>query len=172
VFINAKNRIFCLVFAVLTCIANTAYALPATVVKPVAHKVAVDPITALLKAKTLTKAQLLYLLKYVGFKGQALRVAYGVAMKESQGNPGTHNLNPRTGDDSYGLFQINLYGALKYRVSYYCLKSRNALKNPLVNAEIAYSMSGHGKDFSPWHVNYYNWYRTDNYAVNAFLKTV
>lgn len=169
--INAKNRIFCLVFAVLMGIANTAYALPAKV-QPTVHRVTADPIAAILKAKTLTKDQILYLLRYVGFKGQALRVAYGVVMKESHGHPRTHNLNPRTGDDSYGLFQINTYGALKARIGYYCLQSKESLKNPLINANIAYSMSSHGKNFEPWHVSSFNSYRTSNSAVNAYLGEI
>lgn len=32
---------------------------------------------------------------------------------ESSGNPVAHNYNPSTGDDSWGLYQINLYGRLK-----------------------------------------------------------
>lgn len=169
--INAKNRMFCVFFAVFMGIANSAYALPAKI-QPVVQKSTVDPIAALIRAKTLTKAQILYVLKYAGFKGQALRVAYGVVMKESKGHAFEHNLNPRTGDDSYGLFQINLYGALKYRVAYYCLTSKESLKNPVINAEIAYRMSSHGKNFSPWNVSYYNRYRTSNSAVNAYLTTI
>lgn len=34
-------------------------------------------------------------------------------MCESSGDPLNHNWNPSTGDDSWGLFQINLYGANK-----------------------------------------------------------
>lgn len=37
-----------------------------------------------------------------------------VMFQESSGNPANHNYNPSTGDDSYGCFQINLYGNNKY----------------------------------------------------------
>ena len=150
---------------------NTAFGLPAKI-QPAVQKVAVDPITAILRSKTLTKDQILYVLKRVGFKGTSLRVAYGVVMKESQGHPGSHDLNPRTGDDSYGLFQINLYGSLKNRIAYYRLDSREDLKNPVINAAVAYVMSSNGKNFSPWHVSYFNKYRTSNSAVNAYLGKV
>lgn len=37
--------------------------------------------------------------------------AHAVMMQESGNRPSAHNYNPNTGDDSWGCFQINLYGA-------------------------------------------------------------
>ena len=42
---------------------------------------------------------------------KALKISYC----ESRHNPQTHNYNPKTHDDSYGLFQINLWGNNKLK---------------------------------------------------------
>ena len=116
-------------------------------------KVCLTPIGEYMTAKKLTPKQLYIVLQGVGFKGHALKVAWAVAMKETHGNPLAHNYNPRTGDNSYGVFQINLYGALKGRVKAFGLKSAQDLTNPVKNAQIAYRMSSGGKNWSPWHAN-------------------
>ena len=46
------------------------------------------------------------------FPSTEVDLALRVMEKESGGDPSSHNDNPATGDDSYGLFQINLYGRL------------------------------------------------------------
>lgn len=87
-----------------------------------------------------------------GFKGHDLIEAWGVAMKESMGKPFAHNKNSRTGDNSYGLFQINMIGSLgPARRDQFNLKTNNDLFDPLTNAKIAYLMSEGGKDWSAWH---------------------
>lgn len=102
-------------------------------------------------AKSLTDVQLADLLHAVGFEGGSLRNAWAIAKKETHGRPLAHNLNPWTGDDSYGLFQINMRGDLgPSRRAYYKLPSNKALLDPVTNAKVAYIMSGHGKDWSPW----------------------
>ena len=102
------------------------------------------------KSPRLSKDAIVKVLRKAGFKGAALRTAYGVVMKESHANPVEHNYNPKTGDDSYGVFQINLYGSLKARTETYGLSSPNDLKDPVTNAKVAYDMSHGGKNWSPW----------------------
>lgn len=96
-------------------------------------------------------ASLMDILKSVGFKGEALKMAYAIAMAESSGNARAHNPNRATGDNSYGLFQINMLGAMgPERRKRFGLKSNEDLFDPYVNARIAYRMSNGGKNWTPW----------------------
>jgi hypothetical protein len=100
---------------------------------------------------SLTDAQLIELLGAVGFKGQNLKEAWAVVKKESHGNPLSHNGNRKTGDNSFGLFQVNMLGSMGAdRRDKFNLASNAELFNPVVNAQIAYHMSGGGKDWSAW----------------------
>ena len=72
----------------------------------------IDPLAKYRNAKELSEDELINLLKLVGFKGKSLKVAWAAAMKESRGHPTSHNDNASTGDDSYGLFQVNMIGSL------------------------------------------------------------
>jgi hypothetical protein len=102
-------------------------------------------------ADRLTKTQLVDLLHAIGFKGQALRYAWAIAMKESRGNPLSHNGNRETGDNSFGLFQINMVDSLgQDRRDKFSLEYNAQLLNPVVNAEIAYHMSKQGKNWIAW----------------------
>lgn len=61
-----------------------------------------------------------------------------VVMPESRGNPAAHNPNWRTGDNSYGLWQINMLGNLgPARLRQFGLSSYEQLKDPLTNAKAA-----------------------------------
>lgn len=61
-----------------------------------------------------------------------------VVMPESRGNPAAHNPNWRTGDNSYGLWQINMLGNLgPARMRQFGLSSYEQLKDPLTNAKAA-----------------------------------
>jgi hypothetical protein len=102
-------------------------------------------------ADSLNDKQLIELLSAVGFKGQDLKEAWAIAKKESHGNPLSHNGNRKTGDNSYGLFQVNMLGSLgSDRRDKFNLVSNAELFNPVVNAKIAYHMSNGGKDWSAW----------------------
>ena len=91
------------------------------------------------------------LLYDVGFRGSNLKKAWGTAMKESTGRPMAHNKNSNTGDNSYGLFQINMIGSLgPARLKQFDLKENSDLFNPVRNAEIAFFMSDGGKNWSAW----------------------
>jgi hypothetical protein len=100
---------------------------------------------------SLTDLELKELLSLVGFKGQDLVVAWAVAKKESNGRPLAFNGNHKTGDSSYGMFQINMIDALgPDRRTKFDLDSNAELFNPVKNAEIAYYMTKGGDDWSSW----------------------
>jgi hypothetical protein len=99
----------------------------------------------------LTGVQLSELLSAVGFKGQAHKIAWGIAMRESNARPMALNNNAKTGDSSYGIFQINMIGDLGAdRRAKFGLESNAQLNNPVVNAQVAYYMSSSGTDFGAW----------------------
>jgi hypothetical protein len=100
---------------------------------------------------SLTDLELKELLSLVGFKGKDLVVAWAVAKKESNGRPLAFNGNHKTGDSSYGMFQINMIDELgPDRRTKFDLDSNSELFNPVKNAEIAYYMTSGGDDWSSW----------------------
>ena len=116
-----------------------------------------------------SEQDLIDVLKSVGFRGAALKEAWAVAMKESTGRPNAHNDNPNTGDNSYGLFQINMRGSMgPDRLQKYGLSSYEDLFDPYTNATVAYEMSKGGTNWGPWGIgpdaynggttgSYYKW---------------
>jgi hypothetical protein len=99
----------------------------------------------------LTDVELKRLLSLVGFEGNDLIVAWAIAKKESNGRPLAFNENHKTGDSSYGMFQINMIDDLgPDRRDKFNLNSNAELFNPVKNAEIAYYMSNGGDDWSSW----------------------
>ena len=119
-----------------------------------AQVVVVDPLDEFRNATSLDGEQLKSLLKTVGFEGKSLRVAWAVAMKESNGRPLAHNKDLSTGDNSYGLFQINMLGQLGIdRTEKFDLVSNKDLFDPVRNAQIAYYMTDGGTDWSSWKIN-------------------
>lgn len=93
-------------------------------------------------------AQLLYC---VGFRGQNLKEAWAVAKKESNGRPLAYNGNAGTGDNSYGIFQINMIGNLgpDRRDKFELVYNRDLL-DPVKNAEVAFYMSQQGDNWRSW----------------------
>jgi hypothetical protein len=137
-------------------------------VKPATQKVAflVSKEKKLEKYKNaynLTDGQLVDMLGAVGFKGEALRSACAIAKAESNGRPLAFNGNVNTGDNSYGVFQINMLGELgSNRREKFELDSNAELLDPVVNAQIALYMTKGGKDWSAWSsvngTRYQEWY--------------
>lgn len=100
---------------------------------------------------SLTDLELKELLLLVGFKGKDLVVAWAVAKKESNGRPLAFNGNHKTGDSSYGMFQINMIDSLgPDRRTKFDLDSNAELFNPVKNAEIVFYMTSGGDDWSSW----------------------
>ena len=103
------------------------------------------------EAEFLNEKQCKELLSAIGFEGKALKMAWTVAQKESNCRPKAINNNPKTGDNSYGIFQINMIGDLgEARLEKFNLDFKKELLDPVTNAKIAYHMSKQGKDWSSW----------------------
>jgi len=99
----------------------------------------------------LSDLELKELLMLVGFEGSALKTAWAIAKRESNGRPMAYNGNRKTGDSSYGIFQINMLGNLGIdRKEKFELKSNKELFDPVTNVEITYYMTNGGQDWSAW----------------------
>ena len=110
--------------------------------------------------------ELVKMLRAVGFEGKALKVAWAVVKKESNGRPLAFNGNVKTGDNSYGIFQINMIGGLGVaRRDKFDLDSNKDLFDPVVNAQIAYYMSNEGSDWSAWGVGKFPYNGDTNQAM-------
>jgi hypothetical protein len=102
-------------------------------------------------SEALSDEELKTLLWAVGFEGKALKTAWAIAKRESNGRPLAYNGNRNTGDSSYGIFQINMLGSLGTdRKEKFNLKSNVLLFDPTINAEIAYYMTDGGTNWSAW----------------------
>jgi hypothetical protein len=102
-------------------------------------------------ADSLTDHQLIDLLKAVGFTGTGLKTAWAVAKAESNGRPFAFNGNENTGDNSYGVFQINMIGDLgPDRRDKFDLDVNAELFSPVKNAEIVFHMTKGGTDWKAW----------------------
>jgi hypothetical protein len=88
---------------------------------------------------------------HAGMSTQKSRIAAAIAMAESGGDPNAHNTNAETGDNSYGIWQINMKGKLgPERRSEFGLKNNEALYDPKTNARVMAELSLYGHNFKPW----------------------
>jgi hypothetical protein len=102
-------------------------------------------------SQAMSAEELKNLLSAVGFEGKALKTAWAIAKRESNGRPMAYNGNRATGDSSFGIFQINMLGKLGVdRKEKFNLKSNVLLFDPVINAEITYYMTKGGTDWSAW----------------------
>lgn len=116
-------------------------------------KKAVKPLSYFENKSSLTDIELVWLLEAVGFEGQDLKEAWAIAKKESNGRPLAFNGNKLTGDNSYGIFQINMIDTLgDDRREKFNLDHNADLFNPVVNAQIAFHMSSGGEVWRAWHI--------------------
>jgi Lysozyme like domain/Excreted virulence factor EspC, type VII ESX diderm len=98
---------------------------------------------------TLSPRQIAEYAHDAGFRGQDLTTAVAIALAESGGRAGAHN--DTSPDDSYGLWQINMHGALgPERRRQFDLDTDRDLLDPATNAEAAFAISGRGESFRPW----------------------
>lgn len=110
-----------------------------------------DPLDKYRGVTKLNDLELKELLKLVGFEGNGLKVAWAIAKKESNGRPLAHNNNSNTGDNSYGIFQINMIGQLGLdRKEKFGIEKNSELFDPVTNAKAAFYMTARGTDFGSW----------------------
>lgn len=89
-------------------------------------------------ARKYTANQVAYEALQAGFQGDDAVIAVAVAMVESGGNINALNDNPATGDLSYGLWQINMIGALgPERRKLFGIANNEQLFGSAVNAKAA-----------------------------------
>ena len=87
----------------------------------------------------------------VGLTPTQAATAAAVAMAESGGNPKSHNTNTLTGDNSYGLWQINMLGDLgPDRRRRFGITSNDQLFDPQTNARAMAILSSGGSNFDAW----------------------
>ena len=72
-----------------------------------------------------------------GFRGQDLIKMVAIAKRESNFKPSAYNGNRSTGDDSYGLFQLNVLGDLRKWYEDQGISDPKQLLNPLTNVKMA-----------------------------------
>lgn len=102
-------------------------------------------------ATELSATELKDLLRLVGFEGKSLKLAWAITMRESRGHPLSHNTSKYSGDNSYGLFQINMLGSLGAdRREKFGIQTNAELLDPVTNAKAAFYMSAHGTNFGSW----------------------
>ena len=89
-----------------------------------------------LPGKRWTHEELIDLCTRAGFADPHLAAA--IALAESMGYEGIRG----DGGDSWGLFQIDM--------KYHKHHSKEELRNPEINAQVAYEISKGGKDWRPW----------------------
>lgn len=89
----------------------------------------------------LSVAQIYAIARRAGFPPETARRMVAIALKESSGD--TRAFNGRGADQSYGLWQINMLGALgPARRAQFGLTSNEDLYDPEINARVAHSLWG------------------------------
>lgn len=107
---------------------------------------------------TVTFAEAEKLALEAGFTPEEARVMAAIAMAESSGNPNAYNGAGR--DNSYGLWQINMYGSMgPDRAQQFGLSSYDQLYNPSTNANAAYGIYKQ-QGFGAW----------STYSSGAYLR--
>ena len=97
-----------------------------------------------------------------GFNENDAKIMAAIAMAESSGNPNALNDNARTGDESYGLWQMNLLydeNEVNRRLNSWGITDRQELFDPQKNANAAYALHKE-QGFRAWSV----------YKSGAYLK--
>lgn len=99
----------------------------------------------------LSQSEMYSLARKAGLPDASAKVAAAIGMAESGGNPNDHNTDASTGDNSYGLWQINMLGSMgPARRAQFGLKTNDDLFDPATNARAMSILSHQGQNFSAW----------------------
>jgi Lysozyme like domain len=99
----------------------------------------------------LSDAQLAQVLYQAGFRGDAIATMIAIAHPESGADPRAYNGNRNTGDNSYGLWQINMIDGMgPERLRAFGLNSNDDLYDPLTNARAAFKLYQGSGGFRDW----------------------
>jgi len=119
---------------------------------------------------TITQQEAYSLALQAGFNPAEAKIMAAISVAESGLNTNAHNTNSATGDNSYGLWQINMIGALgPERQKLFGIRSNNELFDPLTNAKAAYAIYKQ-QGFNAWSVyknNSYSKYLNNIPGVNS-----
>jgi hypothetical protein len=86
-----------------------------------------------------------------------------IALRESAGNPAAFNGDAKTGDKSYGLWQINMLNALgTSRAKLFGITDEKQLFDPATNARAAFVLwGGNNKNLSTaWYIDHGGFYQS------------
>lgn len=99
--------------------------------------------------QTFTKDQLKQLAIDAGFSPEEAEIMAKIALAESSGNSNALNDNVSTGDESYGLWQINMLGNLgPSRRQLFGISENSQLYDPATNAAAAFDVYQERKSFA------------------------
>lgn len=113
---------------------------------------------------TLSQSQIAVYAQSAGLSADRAQIAAAIAMAESGGRTDAHNAQPP--DDSYGLWQINMYGSMgPGRRAQYGISSNEQLYDPAVNARAMAKISNGGSNFTPWATYTSGAYKSHNGGV-------
>jgi hypothetical protein len=110
----------------------------------------------------MSPAQIYALARAAGFPPVVAVTMTAIALRESSGNPDVFNGDSSTGDRSYGLWQINMFGALAAeRMKLFGISDEKQLLDPATNAHAAFVLwGGRMKNLSTaWYIDHPGIYR-------------
>ncbi|MES2136112.1 MAG: transglycosylase SLT domain-containing protein [Pseudomonadota bacterium] len=111
----------------------------------------------------MTGAEIYALARAAGFPAVVAVTMTAIALRESGGNPNAYNGDAATGDRSYGLWQINMFGALAApRMAQFGIGHEKQLFEPAANAHAAFVLwGGDNKNLSvAWYIDRGGLYQT------------
>lgn len=120
----------------------------------------------------LTAQQVAQIAYGAGFRDADLVAVVAIAGRESKYDPSAHNTNATTGDDSYGLMQINMRGSLgPERRKLFGITTDAELFDPVTNMRAAYTLYKRS-GLEPWggYKGRSNTYGTDMNAAAAAVQ--